>query len=322
VWRKVLLSKQSSSRSIFPALAVPSEEAIEEVTEGLFASFFGPGFDMQVVTDSNTGPLLSKSASVAAAAPPLTPAPSWSAIASTTLMPAWVPGVTTTVSLPQASGTATAYPQTTLDVDLHTCIAGNMPLLKSAWTPVWQLLEDATAQSSKAPAMGDIMMSMMDVQLALTRCNIGPAQEAMIIDSMESGKDIHTKFTVPESSKTQGDSVSTQFSTALEEFQEGHYYAFGSQLGAALQDMVVIRFSQKYEVDDAGRLRKRILGASAVGHFGISTDRGSPGLAVAVFLFVASVLLAALLVARRRLVAAGPDVRHQAISSRDLEAVE
>merc|ERR1711953_502146 len=45
--RKVLLSKHSGLNDF----EAPSDEAIEEVTEGLFASFFGKGYDLEIVAD-------------------------------------------------------------------------------------------------------------------------------------------------------------------------------------------------------------------------------------------------------------------------------
>merc|ERR1712046_152778 len=45
--RKVLLAKSSGLADF----TEPSAEAIEQGTEGLFASFFGKGYDLQIVAD-------------------------------------------------------------------------------------------------------------------------------------------------------------------------------------------------------------------------------------------------------------------------------
>merc|ERR1711920_186578 len=54
-----------------------------------------------------------------------------------------------------------------LNVDLHQCIGESMPLLKSAWKPVCSFFEEAVGETSKPPEVSELMLSMMDVQLAL-----------------------------------------------------------------------------------------------------------------------------------------------------------
>merc|ERR1712110_1275634 len=99
--------------------------------------------------------------------------------------------------------------------DLHKCIRENMPLLKSAWAPVFELAETATGSIAEAPAASDFMMSMMDVQLALKQCSIGPAQEAMLVDAWETGEDLKTKLSVP-NEKVRTTSVAKLLASALE----------------------------------------------------------------------------------------------------------
>merc|ERR1711974_263154 len=141
----------------------------------------------------------------------------------------------------------------TLNVDLHKCINENMPFWKSAWSPVWELAS-ATAEGSESevPGMSELMMSMMDLQMAFTRCKINPAMEAMLIDSVEMGK-LHAELKLPED-RFQGTSVTSLIASALEDFHDQRWRAFGSQLGAAMQELVVVSFSQKYDVDVASRL--------------------------------------------------------------------
>merc|ERR1712227_805167 len=81
--RKVLLSKHSGLNDF----EAPSDEAIEEVTEGLFASFFGKGYDLQIVADDALAvaptasipqvPVASASPGVMAGAPPSTLPATW-----------------------------------------------------------------------------------------------------------------------------------------------------------------------------------------------------------------------------------------------------
>merc|ERR1712228_765338 len=154
------------------------------------------------------------------------------------------------------------------------CIKENMPLLKSAWAPVFGLAEAAAGSTAEAPEASDFMMSMMDVQLALKQCNIGPAEEAMLVDAWEGGGDLKAKVSVP-NENVETASVATLLASALEDYKDQQYYTFGKQLGKALQDMVVVTFPLKYEVDASGKLRNTILGDSESGDSSTQNAHGS-----------------------------------------------
>merc|ERR1712048_619359 len=62
----------------------------------------------------------------------------------------------------------TMPPTATLNIDLHKYISENMPFWKSAWAPVWKLASAASGSESEVPEMQDMMVSMMDVQMAMT----------------------------------------------------------------------------------------------------------------------------------------------------------
>merc|ERR1712003_105856 len=96
---------------------------------------------------------------------------------------------------------------------------------------------------------------MGHVQMAMTRCKITPEMEAILIDSMEAGK-LHAELKMPEGKFNKG-GVPSLLQSALEDFRDRQWYAFGNQLGAAMQDMLVVSFDQKYEVDVFGNLRRR-----------------------------------------------------------------
>jgi len=121
--------------------------------------------------------------------------------------------------------------------------------------------------------MSDLMKSMMDVQMALTRCNIDPTEEAMLIDAIATGK-LQTRLNVPDEQQFHSAGFASLLSSALEDMQDRRWHAFGSQIGEAMQDLAVVGFSEKYEVDVTGRLRKKILGASELGQ----TNMPKPGL--------------------------------------------
>jgi len=305
---------------------MPSSEAIEDVTQGLFASLFGSGLKLQIATDAVPAlaveqPALAVVGQSVSTTPVLSLA--WGAPAVMTAAPG--SGVIVT---PTTTASPTLYPATALNVNLRTCIEGNMPLLKSAWSPVFQLLGTATGQeqspgSATPPTMSELMLSMMDLQVALTRCNIGPAQEAMLIDAIESGTKIHSNLELADSHATTS-GVTSILTSALEDFRDKHWYEFGKQLGKSMQDMVMVTFAQKYEVDDVGRLRLKLLGASEVHSISASRKR-SVGAAELCGAAVLSIMVVTALATVRR--------RHQTRSMNlleceddesavDLEAVE
>merc|ERR1712187_490966 len=61
-----------------------------------------------------------------------------------------------------------------------------------------------------------------------------------------------------------GDGMPSLIASAMEDYKDKQWYAFGTQLGAAMQELVVTTFPTKYEVDDLGKL-KRIYDASDLG---------------------------------------------------------
>jgi len=235
----------------------PSEEAIEDVTEGLFASFFGKGFDLHVVADDAlvVAPVSTPQMQMVSATPGVN--------ASAAMWPAPQPvGATGGTPAGPAAFLASPAPAptlapATLNVDLHKCIIDNMPFWKSAWAPVFELTSAvASGSESEVPEMSELMTSMMDVQLAMTRCKISPAMEAVLLDSIKAGK-LHASLETPEGKFNNGD-VPSLLASALEDFKDRQWYAFGSQLGVAMQDMLVVTFDQKYEADAVGNLRQRL----------------------------------------------------------------
>jgi len=106
------------------------------------------------------------------------------------------------------------------------------------------------------------------------------------------------KLSVPnENVKTA--SVAKLLSSAMEDYKDQQYYEFGKQLGKALQDMVVVTFPLKYEVDESGKLRNTILGASEVD---ISSTQHihSPVFYIFVVASTSLMLMASLIILRSR----------------------
>merc|ERR1712113_59479 len=77
----------------------------------------------------------------------------------------------------------------------------------------------------------------------------------MLLDSMEAGK-LHANLKVPKGTSKSGDFPSL-LSSALDDFKYRDWYGFGKQLGTSMQDLLVVTFAQKYEIDAVGSLGHR-----------------------------------------------------------------
>jgi len=104
---------------------------------------------------------------------------------------------------------------------------------------------------------GEMMMGMMQVQMALQKCNIGPIQEEMIMDSITAGGDVKTKVSLP-NDKVDRKDIEQKVEKAVKALQSEQWTVFGAQLGGMMRKLVVIAFPQKYAVDDFGSLKKLI----------------------------------------------------------------
>merc|ERR1712151_139609 len=88
---------------------------------------------------------------------------------------------------------------------------------------------------------------------AMTRCKISPEMEAVLVDSIEAGK-LHAKLKMPDGEFNNG-GVPSLLASALEDFKDRQWYAFGNQLGAAMQDLLIVSFDQKYTMEDTAALQ-------------------------------------------------------------------
>merc|ERR1712187_835578 len=222
------------------------------------------------------------------------------------------------------SPTPPTLPPPEVNIDLHKCIVENAPIWKSAWTPIFELVGEATGASADPPAMTDLMTSMVDVQLAMRRCDIGPAQEAMLLDTWEAGGKFKTELNLPDTKARTG-AVPSLLSSALEDFKYRDWHAFGSQLGKAMQQMAIVAFPQEYEVDDTGRLHKIVIEATEMGQGSYVWGKGFATATLFGFVSVVFLIVAALIVFRSRMAIlsvtrASPDEYER--KAFDIEAVE
>merc|ERR1712048_1083832 len=97
---------------------------------------------------------------------------------------------------------------------------------------------------------------------------------AMLFDTFESGGKFKAKLGMPDG-QVQTGAAPSHLSTALDDFKERNWHAFGTQLGKAMQSMVVSSFPQEYEIDDTGRLRKLVIEAAEMGQSSTAWKKGT-----------------------------------------------
>eukprot|EP00929_Paragymnodinium_shiwhaense_P119983 TRINITY_DN91896_c0_g1_i1.p1 TRINITY_DN91896_c0_g1~~TRINITY_DN91896_c0_g1_i1.p1 ORF type:complete len:547 (+),score=144.78 TRINITY_DN91896_c0_g1_i1:69-1709(+) len=278
-WRKVLLSKKSDIQ-----LEVPTPAAVREVTQGLLASFFGAGIDVEITARDATA------ATMYAATPPPHSQTAWVGDLSK-LRGSASPGTPWT---PQEEvQQQTQATSTTIDLDVRKCVGENMPLFQSAWSPVWKFLANAAesgVESAPLPDVSWLLTSMLDVQVALRSCGITPVQEAMLFDALHSGS-VATRVSLPGMTLPKLTVVSNrekatrEMTEALQDWRMHAWTVFGRQLGELLRDMVMMAFPEKYSIGTAGRLQGVIEDAEAEATDDFSKN-GRPNLIAALGLVV------------------------------------
>lgn len=145
---------------------------------------------------------------------------------------------------------------------------------------------------------GSAVLVLMEIPSALRKCNMTLEQEEMLLDSLRTyqfqnptlGLSIHDDGAI---------GVGDEVTGAVRDWAQHDWRSCGMHLGALLRELVLGFFPQKYSVDGAGKLRKQLLGASAVGSAGNLGDElkrsrvGAPAqlLAMALMAFMAAVSL-------------------------------
>eukprot|EP00929_Paragymnodinium_shiwhaense_P068848 TRINITY_DN34707_c0_g1_i1.p1 TRINITY_DN34707_c0_g1~~TRINITY_DN34707_c0_g1_i1.p1 ORF type:complete len:571 (+),score=114.88 TRINITY_DN34707_c0_g1_i1:21-1733(+) len=266
-WRKVLLSKKSQ-----PQLEVPSEAELEEMTQALVGALLGRGLSLQIETDAAVPAMPMLRGGVYGSFVPTEPT------ARSHGSPDMKTPAFEAVSATAQPGSPYVERPQKINIDLKNCLAVNMPLFESAWSPVMKLFRDAA--SKKAPQAGlpdisQLLVSMLDLQLALRTCGLGPTQEAALLDAMRAGE-VHTKLDVRSRERLVGpevaEALSQAFAEALEDWQMHSWSAFGRQLGTMLRDMMVTTFPAKYSVKDLSHLRAFLHDSK------VTTGKALPGL--------------------------------------------
>jgi len=201
---------------------VPEEAIIQETSEGLFRGFFTRGSGMEI-TDS-------------------------------------------------------AAPDVDIQLDLHRCIAGNHEFFKEVWLAMWNLVAELAVSaghhdwktfenpfgddSGEQPKwMGELMVAMMQVPMALSRCNIDKDMQQMLMQAIKSIQYLKVHFIFPHHIITT-EEATKRMALAVSAWTNWDFKKFGREIGTLLQEFVILMYPQEYSVDSSGRLRRQLGGKS------------------------------------------------------------
>lgn len=176
--------------------------------------------------------------------------------------------------------TDAAVPDVDIQLDLHRCIAGNHEFFKEIWLALWNLIAQLSVNipghdmenpfkttnpdGSQPKWMGELMVAMMQVPVALSRCNIGQESQQMLMEAIKSIKYLKVHFLFPQHTMT-ADEATKRMAKAVEAWTNWDFKAFGTQIGKILREFVLLMYpqggayQQQYSVDAGGRLRRQLI---------------------------------------------------------------
>jgi len=105
--------------------------------------------------------------------------------------------------------------------------------------------------------MGDLAMTMVQLPLALQKCNIGPDTQKMLGEAIKSLKYAQVKFDFADDNFSQ-ENTKMLMAGAVESWTRWRFEDFGEDVGQLLREMVLLIFPQKYAVDHRGVLRQSL----------------------------------------------------------------
>lgn len=170
--------------------------------------------------------------------------------------------------------TDSADPSVDIMLDLHQCIAGNGDFFKEIFMGLWHFIAQMAANGeqhgmggdpfamtnpdgSQPKWMGELMIAMMQVPMALSRCNIGQSSQQMMMEAIKSIQYLQVHFQFPEY-HMHSNQAAAQMARAITAWGHWNFEEFGSELGKLLREFVMLMFPQAYSVDANGRLRRQL----------------------------------------------------------------
>jgi hypothetical protein len=241
--RKILLSDAKRGTKGLPE-GVPDQDIIQKVTQGLMKGFFVQGSGV-VITD-------------------------------------------------------TADPDVNIIVNLHHCIAGNSLFFKGVWNGLWNLFAElsldvkqhglATSTLPGLPTMqppsgksgqpqwtGELMISLLQLPMALQRCGLGAESQRMFMEAINSLSHVHVRVVFPDD-RIQVMKATDRMARAVEAWTNWDFETFGREVGMLLRELVMLAFPQKYSVDANGKLRRKLLNLASTQPSGFLVGRQSSAL--------------------------------------------
>lgn len=166
-----------------------------------------------------------------------------------------------------------AAPDVDIRLDLHRCIAGNHEFFKEIWLAMWNLIaelavdaghhefnnpfQQGSSQQDQPKWMGEIMVAMMQVPMALSRCNIDAETQQMLMQAIQSIQYLKVHFLFPQHAVT-ADEATQRLAKAVEAWTNWNFQGFGMQIGKLLREFVLLMYPQQYYVDPTGALRRQL----------------------------------------------------------------
>lgn len=198
-----------------------------------------------------------------------------------------------------------ADPNVDIDIDLHACIAGNHAFFRDVWEALWTLVSMMAANknqhmdvmSSGQPKwMNELLMAVMRLPMAFTKCGVDPEMESMMLESFKTFKELSITFTFPDD-KIKADTATEKVALAVEAFTHWRFKEFGKELGKLFRELLLLALPKKYSVDDTGRLRRQLLNEAEV--YKTKEQQSNSGRAVLVVGSVSLVFLMSLVALNR-----------------------
>merc|ERR1719272_41245 len=149
------------------------------------------------------------------------------------------------------------------------------------------------------------MVAMMQVPVALSKCNIGQEAQQMLMEAVKSIKYLNVHFLFPKHMITAHEATQ-RMAKAVQSWTNWDFKGFGMQIGELLREFVLLMYPeggstypQQYSVDAGGRLRRQlILKSSPMQNIKVAGQRFSPTVVALSVGGLASSILVAMVVVR------------------------
>lgn len=169
--------------------------------------------------------------------------------------------------------TSDGDPKRPMHIDIKKCIKANMPLFEQLGSMAFLVYKEATKEDglldhtkhkgNKEKEEDDegglgsgLFTFAMQLPEAMQRCGIDEKHQGMLTASVLAlGAGMHVSLQTP-NKKASASEASGNMDQAIQDWKKLDWHAFGLDLGAWLQDMVMNMFPEKYAVGDAGLMQQ------------------------------------------------------------------